>query len=76
MRIASHFFYILFFHVLGANRINIGNSSSLPAIISIDRIDFDSQEKFAYPPDGPTAPRPGPIFEIQARLAVIIVNGS
>jgi hypothetical protein len=58
------------------NRIKIGNSSNLPAIISKVNINLDSHEKLENPPAGPTAPRPGPILDIQDKLAVIMVNGS
>ena len=66
---------MLFFHVFLENKINIGYSSNLPAIISNVNINLENHEKSENPPAGPTAPRPGPILDIQDRDAVIIVSG-
>ena len=48
------YYAILFLHVFGANMIKIGNNSKRPAIISIDKINFEKFEYPAYPPYGPT----------------------
>ena len=61
--------------MLGENNTNIGYNSSLPAIISIVNTNLENQEKFEKPPAGPTAPKPGPILDIQESDAVIMVKG-
>ena len=52
-RSSFHYFYILFFQVLGLNNISIGNNSNLPAIISKDRIILEKGENPANDPIGP-----------------------
>ena len=67
---------LTFLHDCGEKRISIGISSSLPAIMQNDKTNLLKPEKSEKFPMGPTASKPGPIFEIAAMTEVTVVAKS
>lgn len=66
-----------FFHVLGANNINIGNNSNLPANISKINTILETSENCEKFPAGPVIPRPGPIlFNVAATEVKFVIKSN